>query len=142
MDIQYRWSSEEISVSPSKWHTINEICLYSWINPSYKTWYNLTGQLNYLLTRSCLNKIAEECTEACAPAVETRFTWDQASTCTYVTPAVSYLPTRLAGCSVGSEISCGVRKLARTPRVIKKKDSWRILISFCLFFKTMTVASK
>jgi hypothetical protein len=121
MDIQYRWSSEEISVSPSKWHTINGICLYSWINPSYKTWYYLTGQLNYLLTRSSLNKIAEECIEACGPAVESRFTWVRASTCTPVTPAVSYLPIGLAGCSVGSEISCGARKLAQTPRVIKKK---------------------
>jgi len=38
-----------------------------------------------------------------------------------VTPAVPYLPTGLAGCSVGPGISCGARKLARTPRVIKKK---------------------
>jgi hypothetical protein len=35
---------------------------------------------------------------------------------------VSYLPTGLAGCSVGPGISCGARKLTRTPRVTKKKD--------------------
>jgi len=122
MDIQYRWSSEEISVSPSKWHTINGICLYSWINPSYKTWYNLTGQLNYLLTRSYLNKIAEECTEACGPAANlVSVTWVRVSACTSVTPAVSYLPTGLAGCSVDPGISCGARKLARTPQVTKKR---------------------
>jgi hypothetical protein len=34
---------------------------------------------------------------------------------------VSYLPTGLAGCLVGSGISCDARKLARTPLVIKKK---------------------
>ena len=39
-----------------------------------------------------------------------------------VTPAVPYLPTGLAGYSVGPGISCGARKLARTPRVIKKND--------------------
>ena len=38
-----------------------------------------------------------------------------------VIPAVSYLPTRLAGCSVGPGIRYGARKLARTPRVKKKK---------------------
>jgi len=47
--------------------------------------------------------------------------WDRASACTPVIPAVSYLPTGLAGCSVGPGISCGARKLARTPRVTKKK---------------------
>jgi len=35
---------------------------------------------------------------------------------------VSYLPTGLAGCSVGPGISCGARKLARTLRVTKKKE--------------------
>jgi hypothetical protein len=35
--------------------------------------------------------------------------------------AEPYLPTRLAGSSVSSEISRGVRKLARTPQIIKKK---------------------
>jgi hypothetical protein len=41
--------------------------------------------------------------------------------CMSVIPAVSYLSTGLAGCSVGPEISRGTRKLARTLRVIKKK---------------------
>jgi hypothetical protein len=40
-----------------------------------------------------------------------------------VIPAVSYLPTGLAGCSVGPGISCGACKLARTPRVTKKKKN-------------------
>nr|TKS00238.1 hypothetical protein D5086_0000184510 [Populus alba] len=35
-----------------------------------------------------------------------------------VTPAVSYLPTGLAGCSVGPGNSRGARKLARTPRLL------------------------
>jgi len=51
----------------------------------------------------------------------TSVTWVRASACTSVTPAVSYLPTGLAGCSVGPGISCGARKLTRTPRVTKKK---------------------
>ena len=41
--------------------------------------------------------------------------------CMSVTPAVSYLPTRLAGCSVGPGISYGTYKLTRTPWVKKKK---------------------
>jgi len=49
-------------------------------------------------------------------------TWVRASACMSVTPAVSYLSTGLAGCSVGPWISCGARKLARTPRVTKKKS--------------------
>jgi len=48
-------------------------------------------------------------------------TWVRASTCTPVIPAVSYLPIRLARCSVDPGISYGARKLARTPRVKKKK---------------------
>ena len=36
-----------------------------------------------------------------------------------VTPAVPYLLTGLAGCSVGREISRGARKLTRTPILIK-----------------------
>jgi len=40
-----------------------------------------------------------------------------------VIPAVSYLPTELAGCSVNPGISCGARKLARTPRIKKKKKT-------------------
>jgi len=51
-------------------------------------------------------------------------TWVRASACTFVTPAVSYLPTGLAGCSVGSGISCGARKLARTPGLRKKKKQF------------------
>jgi hypothetical protein len=51
--------------------------------------------------------------------------WVQASVCTSVIPAVSYLPTELAGCSVGPMISRGVRKLARIPQVIKKKKKIR-----------------
>jgi restriction endonuclease S subunit len=37
-----------------------------------------------------------------------------------------YLPIGLAGYSVGPGISCGARKLARTPRVTKNKKSLRI----------------
>jgi len=47
-------------------------------------------------------------------------TWVRVLACTSVTPAVSYLSIRLAGCSVGPRISCGARKLARTPRVTQK----------------------
>ena len=36
---------------------------------------------------------------------------------------MSYLFIGLAGCSVGPGISCGARKLARTPRVTKKKKT-------------------
>jgi hypothetical protein len=44
-----------------------------------------------------------------------------------VTPVVPYLPTGLAGCSVGPRISCGARKLARTLRVIKKKKKYQTI---------------
>jgi len=58
--------------------------------------------------------------------------WVQVSTCTSVTPAVSYLSLvlslGLAGCSVGPEISRGARKLAWTPRVIKKKINLTVFI--------------
>jgi len=47
--------------------------------------------------------------------------WVRDSACTLFIPAVSYLSTGLAGCSVGPEISCGACKLTRTPRVTKKK---------------------
>ena len=47
--------------------------------------------------------------------------WVRASVCTAIIPAVSYLPTGLAGCSVSPRISYVARKLARTPRVKKKK---------------------
>jgi hypothetical protein len=52
-------------------------------------------------------------------------TWVRALACTPVTPAVFYLPAGLAGCSVDPGISCGARKLARTPRVTKKKKILR-----------------
>jgi hypothetical protein len=39
-----------------------------------------------------------------------------------VIPAVPYIFTGFAGCSVGPEISCGARKLTRTSRVIKKNE--------------------
>jgi len=47
---------------------------------------------------------------------------------------VSYLPTGLAGCSVGPGISYGARKLARTPRVTKKKKVRQnhIVLDHCL----------
>jgi hypothetical protein len=48
-----------------------------------------------------------------------------------VTLAVSYLPTGFAGYSVGPGISCGTRKLARTPRVKKEKEKEK-RIQFCL----------
>jgi hypothetical protein len=38
-----------------------------------------------------------------------------------VTPAVPYMRTGLAGCSVDPGISHDARKLTRTPQVIKKK---------------------
>ena len=47
-----------------------------------------------------------------------------------VTPAVPYLPTGLAGCSVGPGLSCGARKLARTPRVIKKEKRKKIAMLY------------
>jgi len=48
-------------------------------------------------------------------------TWVRASAWMSVTSAVSYLFTKLAGCSVSPGISCGTCKLVRTPRVTKKK---------------------
>jgi hypothetical protein len=45
--------------------------------------------------------------------------------CTSITPAVPYLSTGLAGCSVDPGISHGACKLTRTPRVIKKKNMWK-----------------
>jgi hypothetical protein len=45
----------------------------------------------------------------------------QALLCTSVIPVVSYMLTGLARCSVDPGISCGARKLTRTPRIIKKK---------------------
>jgi hypothetical protein len=46
--------------------------------------------------------------------------WVRVFTCMPVIPAVPYMLTGLAGCSVGPEISRSARKLARTPCVIKK----------------------
>ena len=43
-------------------------------------------------------------------------------------PAVPYLSTGLAGCSVDPGNSRGARKLARTPRVIKKNKD--LLVDF------------
>jgi len=52
--------------------------------------------------------------------------------CMFVIPAVPYLSTELAGCSVGSEISCVARKLTRIPRVThtyfyKNKWGWPLI---------------
>jgi len=41
--------------------------------------------------------------------------------CMFIILTVFYMSIGLAGCSVSPRISCSVRKLARTPRVIKKK---------------------
>jgi len=60
-------------------------------------------------------------------------TWIRASACIFIIPAVSYLSTGLAGCSVGSGISCGARKLARTPRVTKKKKYIYIYIYIYIY---------
>ena len=49
-----------------------------------------------------------------------------------VTPVVFYLSIGFAGCSVGLEISCGARKLTRTPQVKKKKIMCSI--SFSLLY--------
>jgi hypothetical protein len=46
--------------------------------------------------------------------------WVRVFVYTPVTPAVFYMSTGLAECSMSPEISRGARKLARTPRVIKK----------------------
>jgi len=47
-------------------------------------------------------------------------TWVRVSAYTSVIPAVSYLLTGLAGCSVDLGISCDARKLARTLWITKK----------------------
>jgi hypothetical protein len=52
-------------------------------------------------------------------------TWVRALACMSVIPVVSYLPTGLAGCSVGPGISCVALKLTLTPRVTKKKKKKR-----------------
>jgi hypothetical protein len=60
-----------------------------------------------------------------------------------VSPAVSYLPTGLARCSVGSGISCGVRKLTRTPRVTKKKKTpcSKLLLNITLHFIILSLTN-
>ena len=50
--------------------------------------------------------------------------------CTFVILVVSYLFTGLAGCSVNPRISCDACKLARTPRIKKKKSSALVLGHF------------
>jgi hypothetical protein len=64
------------------------------------------------------------CTEACGPA-EARFPYlcylDSSLNMHACHPAVSYLLTGFAGCSVNPEISYGARKLARISRLKKKK---------------------
>ena len=52
----------------------------------------------------------------------------RSSLCTSVTPAVLYMLTGLARCLVSPGISCGARKLARTPRVIQKKKKYNAMI--------------
>jgi len=77
-------------------------------------------------------------TKASVPAVLAGFpasaSWVQVSAYTSVTPAVSYLLTGLAGYLVGPEISRGARKLARTPRVIKKTKKNSLIIFFPVQF--------
>jgi hypothetical protein len=58
-------------------------------------------------------------------------TWVRVSACTPVIPAVFYLSTGLAGCSVDPGISCSARKLARTPRVKKKKSCLVDILWLC-----------
>jgi hypothetical protein len=59
-----------------------------------------------------------------------------------VTPAVFYLSTKLAGCSVDPGTNRGARKLARTSRIKKKNLVYltrliRIILGFCFFEKKM-----
>jgi hypothetical protein len=51
-----------------------------------------------------------------------------------VTPAVPYMRTGLAGCSVDPGISHDARKLTRTPQVIKKKKRKCCLSTTNIFF--------
>jgi hypothetical protein len=52
-----------------------------------------------------------------------------------ITPEVSYLPTRLAGCLVSPEISCDGRKLVRIPQIKKKKANGPIVSHSRIHFK-------
>jgi hypothetical protein len=55
---------------------------------------------------------------------------------------VSYLSTGLAGYLVGPEISCGARKLARTPQVKKKKKGHESTIIVAMACMTIMVEDK
>jgi hypothetical protein len=68
--------------------------------------------------------------------------WVQASACMPVTPAVPYLPTGLAGCSVGLRISRGACKLARTPWVIKKNKKTGVVSSVWFFSRKDPLIAK
>jgi len=54
--------------------------------------------------------------------------------------------TGLAGCSVNLEISCGARKLTRTPRVTKKntksKNNKFMFLLLCFLFLVMSSNTK
>ena len=76
----------------------------------------------------------------CSPAVvgfPISASWVQVSACMSVTPVMSYLSTGLAGCSVDPEISRGACKLARKPRVIKKKKKEKKVYP-CVFLLAAT----
>jgi hypothetical protein len=53
--------------------------------------------------------------------------------CTPVIPAVPYMLTELAGYLVDPMISYGARKLARTPRVTKKKHIYIYIYNICFW---------
>ena len=72
-----------------------------------------------------LIKVHTWSTESFWPSGFTSVIWIRASTCIHVTLAMSYLSTGLTWYSVGLEISCGARKLARTSRITKKKEFTR-----------------
>jgi len=67
--------------------------------------------------KSALRLVVQQCSQGLLASVF----WVRASACTFVIPAVFYLSTRLAGCSVSLGISCDAYKLVRTPRITKKK---------------------
>jgi len=68
--------------------------------------------------------------------------WVQAFVCTSVYPAVLYMPTGLAGCSVDPEISRGVHTLARTSQVIKKKTRYQKTIFFLMWLLDVSSISR
>ena len=57
----------------------------------------------------------------------------------YVTPAVSYLLTGFAGCSVDAEISRGARKLTWIPLAMKNKKNNSQIFKF--FYPARTLLS-